>query len=90
MAGMDDPSLYIDICQYVYNILQLATYVKSLGIIADLTREIAVDAATISSELKMAMADGIILATTRAYNAPLWTQDADSAGIDGVQYVEKK
>jgi predicted nucleic acid-binding protein len=62
----------------------------SLGIIADLTREIAVNAANISSEFKIAMADSIILATTRANNATLWTQDADFEGIGGVQYIEKK
>ena len=63
--------------------------IMSLGIIADLTREIAVNAAAISPELKIAMADSIILATTRAYEATLWTQDADFHGVDGVQYIEK-
>jgi predicted nucleic acid-binding protein len=62
----------------------------SLGIIADLTRDIAVNAAIISSEFKIAMADSIILATTRLYNATLWTQDDDFDGIDGVQYIENK
>jgi predicted nucleic acid-binding protein len=64
--------------------------IMSLGIIADLTREIAVNAASISFEFKIAMADSIILATARAYNATLWTQDADFEGIDGVQYIEKQ
>lgn len=66
-----------------------AAGIMSLGIIADLTREIAVNAAAISPELKIAMADSIILATTRAYEATLWTQDADFHGIDGVRYIEK-
>ena len=64
--------------------------IMSLGIIADLTREIAVNAATISSEFKMAMADSIVLATVRTYDATLWTQDADFEGIGGVQFIEKK
>jgi toxin FitB len=64
--------------------------IMSLGVLADLTREIAVNAAFISSELQMAMADSIILATTRVYNATLWTQDADFKGMEGVQYIEKK
>jgi predicted nucleic acid-binding protein len=64
--------------------------IMSLGIIADLTREIAVNAAATSSELKIAMADSIILATTRSYDATLWTQDADFEHIAGVQYVRKK
>ena len=67
-----------------------AVGIMSLGTIADLTREIAVDAAVISSEHGMAMADSIILATTRANDAVLWTQDADFEGIDSVQYVVKK
>ena len=64
--------------------------IMSLGIIADLTQEIAVNAANISSEFKIAMADSIIFATARANNATLWTQDADFEGIGGVQYIEKK
>ena len=64
--------------------------IMSLGTIADLTREIAVNAAYISSEFKIAMADSIIMATARANNATLWTQDADFEGIGGVQYIEKK
>jgi toxin FitB len=63
--------------------------IMSLGVLADLTQEIAVNAAFISSELRIAMADSIILATTRAYNATLWTQDADFKGVEGVQYFER-
>lgn len=59
------------------------------GQIAEMTASIALQAAKISTELKMAMADSIILATARAYEATLWTQDADFAGVDGVEYVEK-
>ena len=64
--------------------------VMSLGNIADLNREIAVNAAAISSGLGIAMADSIILATTRANRATLWTQDKNFDGMDDVQYVEKK
>lgn len=66
-----------------------AAGIMSLGILADLTREIAVDAAHISFELQIAMADSIILATTRAHQATLWTQDADFKGMEGVQYIEE-
>lgn len=64
--------------------------IMSIGILADLTREIAINAAYISAELQIAMADSIILATTRAHNAILWTQDADFKGMEGVQYIEKR
>jgi predicted nucleic acid-binding protein len=36
------------------------------------------------------MADSVILATARAYEATLWTQDGDFEGLEGVQYVAKK
>ena len=64
--------------------------IMSIGILADLTREIAIEAAYISAESQIAMADSIILATTRAYNATLWTQEADYKGVEGVQYIEKR
>ncbi len=67
-----------------------ANGIMSLGIIADLTREIAVNAAYISSEFKIPMADSIVLATARANNATLWTQDDDFEGIDGVLHIQKK
>ena len=66
-----------------------AVGIMSLGRIADLNQEIAVNAAYISSELKIAMADSIILATARSLNATLWTQDVDFAGIEGVEYIGK-
>ena len=55
-----------------------------------LDRNIAIDAAQISREMKLAMADSIILATARAHNATLWTQDAHFKGLEGVKYIEKK
>jgi predicted nucleic acid-binding protein len=53
-------------------------------------RNIAIEAAQISRELKLAMADSLILATARVHNATLWTQDAHFKGLEGVQYVEKR
>ncbi len=66
-----------------------AVGVMSLGVRADLTQAIAINAARISSVRKLAMADSIILATARAHKAILWTQDADFEGIDGVEYISK-
>ena len=62
----------------------------SLGAIADLDRNIAMQAAQISLETKLAMADSIILATARGYNATLWTQDEHFINLEGVRYIEKK
>ncbi|MFA5872427.1 MAG: type II toxin-antitoxin system VapC family toxin [Anaerolineales bacterium] len=62
----------------------------SFGQVVELTRELAIEAARISTETKLAMADSIILATSRANNATLWTQDAHFKDIKGVKYIEKK
>src|SRR6266508_4861664 len=64
--------------------------IMSLGTITDLDRQIAIHAAQISNELKLSMADSIILATARAYDATLWTQDEHFKGIEGIKYKEKR
>jgi predicted nucleic acid-binding protein len=60
------------------------------GQVVDLTREIALIAAQLSCELKLPMADSIILATAHSSDATLWTQDEHFKEIEGVQYIEKK
>ena len=67
-----------------------AAGLMSLGQIVDLDRQTAIIAAQISTELKLAMADSIILATAHAYDATLWTQDEHFKDIPSVRYVEKK
>ncbi|MCE7918255.1 MAG: VapC toxin family PIN domain ribonuclease [Anaerolineae bacterium] len=61
----------------------------SSGRIVELDRQIAINAAKISNESKLAMADSIILATARIFNATLWTQDEHFKNIEGVKYIEK-
>jgi len=58
--------------------------------LVDLDSRIAIFAATLSKELKLPMADSIILATARLNGATLWTQDEDFHSIDGVKYFPKK
>jgi toxin FitB len=60
------------------------------GYVVDLDDSLALVAAELSYELKLPLADSIILATARANNATLWTQDAHFMGMDGVKYIEKK
>jgi predicted nucleic acid-binding protein len=36
------------------------------------------------------MADSIILATAKIYEAVLWTQDSDFNNIEGVKYFPRK
>lgn len=62
----------------------------ALGRVVDLTQSIALLAADLSLEHHLPMADSIILATARTYNATLWTQDAHFAGLEGVKYIERK
>jgi toxin FitB len=62
----------------------------SFGISVDFHREIALAAAQISIQQKLAMADSIILATARAFEATLWTQDEHFKAIPGVKFIEKK
>lgn len=50
---------------------------------------VALAAAKLSDELKLPMADSILLATAQLNAAILWTQDADFAAIDGVMYTPK-
>jgi predicted nucleic acid-binding protein len=59
------------------------------GRIVDLDREIALIAAELSFELKLPLADSIILATARANEAILWTQDEHFEGLAGVKYIKK-
>lgn len=47
-------------------------------------------AARLSADLCLPMADSIILATARAHDAVLWTQDADFEGIEGVCYTPRR
>ena len=54
-----------------------------------LSAALALEAALIAHEKRLAMADGIILATARQAGATLWTQDADFEGMMGVRYFMK-
>ena len=59
------------------------------GKIIDLDAEIALNAALLSANLKIPMADSIILATAQKYNAVLWTQDIDLDGLPNVRFFPK-
>jgi len=60
------------------------------GRIVELTAPLALSAARISLNDKIPMADSIILATARAYDATLWSQDSDFENIAGVRYIAKQ
>lgn len=57
------------------------------GRVVELTAPISLAAAHLSIQARLPMADSVMLATARAFDATLRTQDADFAAIAGVQYV---
>ena len=59
------------------------------GQIIDLNSAIALLGAKLSFDLKLPMADALILATARSHQATLWTQDEDFSAISGVRYIAK-
>lgn len=67
-----------------------AVAVMQQGRVVELTASLALDAARTSLELKLPMADSIMLVSAKAFDATLWTQDADFAKQDGVRYIAKK
>jgi predicted nucleic acid-binding protein len=60
------------------------------GQVIDLDMDLALSAAKLSAELKLPMADSMMLATARAHDATLWAQDMDFEDISGVQYIAKR
>ena len=60
------------------------------GTVVDLTPPLAIAASKLSLEHNVPMADSIILATAKEFDATLWTQDSDFKNIDGVKYFPKK
>jgi len=59
------------------------------GKIVDLDTEIALNAAKLSHDKTLPMADAIIYTIAEKYGAILWTQDADFEGLPGVKYFAK-
>lgn len=60
------------------------------GHVVDLDAPLALGAARVSYDLKLPLADSVIVATARSRGAVIWTQDADFAKIPGVKYVPKR
>ena len=67
-----------------------AVAVMQQGTVVDLDTELALSAAKLSVDLKLPMADSVMLASARAHGSTLWTQDVDFDGLEGVQYVERR
>lgn len=68
--------------------LQTVALMKQ-GTTINLSDDLALQAAKISFEYQIPMADSIILATARAHEAVLWTQDKDFKDMENVNYFTK-
>ncbi|MBV8341188.1 MAG: type II toxin-antitoxin system VapC family toxin [Gammaproteobacteria bacterium] len=67
-----------------------AVAVMEQGKVVDLDRATALAAARLSIELRLAMADSIMLATAQRNGATFWTQDADFAQLSGTRYFTRQ
>ncbi len=67
-----------------------AIAVMEQGTVVDLDRATALEAARLSLEHHIAMADSIMLATAQRHGATLWTQDSDFDGLPGTRYFAKR
>ena len=95
MARLLAPS--ITITEVFKNVLRQSSEASALiaiahmrqGKVLALDAELALSAAVWGIELKLPLADSIIYATARKYNAIIWTQDADFKGLESVEFHPK-
>ena len=59
------------------------------GRVVDLDSALALTSARLGLEHRLHLADSVIYATARAFDATLWTQDADFEGLEGVRYFPR-
>ena len=69
--------------------LQIVGLMRQAKVI-DVTSSIAMQAAKLSYENHIPMADSIIYTTAQVNNAIVWTQDSDFKGLESVKYFSKK
>ena len=70
-----------DLASALYAVAQMRR-----GRVEELDADLAVAAAELSAETGLPMAGSIVLATARAEEATLWTQDGNLEGMEGVEY----
>ncbi len=69
--------------------LQIAAMLHQ-GQVVPLDSGIALSAAQLGVAYKLPLADSIIYATAKQYQATVWTMDAHFMGLPGVRYVPKR
>lgn len=60
------------------------------GMVVPIDANMAMSAARLSAELRLPMADALVLATARACDATLWTQDEDFRDRPAVRFKSRK
>lgn len=60
------------------------------GKVVEISASIALNAALLSAQHQLPMADSLILAVAREHGATLWTQDEHFEGLEGVSYFPKE
>ncbi|MCZ6824136.1 MAG: type II toxin-antitoxin system VapC family toxin [Gemmatimonadetes bacterium] len=60
------------------------------GQVVDLDGAIALTAARLGTDFGLPLADSVILATARHFNATVWTQYADFDGLPDVRFTKKR
>lgn len=60
------------------------------GQVVPLNSELAIEAGRLGHLHKIPLADSLILATARHYEATLWTQDEDFKSLSGIRYIPKR
>lgn len=68
----------------------VAVSLMKQGHLVDLSFELSIQAAKLSHDFKIPMADSIILATAQAYDCTVWTQDSDFKEFKNVKFFPKQ
>jgi predicted nucleic acid-binding protein len=63
--------------------------VLAYGRVVPLDEELAISAAHLGVTHRLALADSIVYATARRFDATIWTQDVDFEGLPGVEFRPK-
>ena len=71
------------------NVVEQCLDVMRMGRVLDLTDKRAIAASQVAAEHRLAMADAVMYAIAREFDATFWTQDVDYQGLDGVRYCAK-
>ncbi len=58
--------------------------------LADVTDEIAMEAARIKAKHRLALADALLLATGRTHSCPMQTFDSDFQGLKGARVLKRR